>query len=149
MKNIGIAENYDELRSRITSLHPKSHKKWGKMSLEQMLSHCSAQLEMALGEKSSSIQGSFLMRTSVGRWLLLYTLPWPKGSITPQEMNMLKQEAKPAEIEERKLYLLAYLEKVQQADQLHAHPFFGNLSKADWQRLIYKHIDHHLQQFSA
>ncbi|MCB0510451.1 MAG: DUF1569 domain-containing protein [Bacteroidetes bacterium] len=64
-------------------------------------------------------------------------------------MNMLKQEAKPAEIEERKLYLLAYLEKVQQADQLHAHPFFGNLSKADWQRLIYKHIDHHLQQFSA
>ncbi|MCB0510452.1 MAG: hypothetical protein KDC82_06785 [Bacteroidetes bacterium] len=67
MKNIGIAENYDELRSRITSLHPKSHKKWGKMSLEQMLSHCSAQLEMALGEKSSSIQGSFLMRTSLGK----------------------------------------------------------------------------------
>jgi hypothetical protein len=29
------------------------------------------------------------------------------------------------------------------------HSFFGKLSGAEWGRLMYKHIDHHLQQFEA
>ena len=29
------------------------------------------------------------------------------------------------------------------------HSFFGKLSGAEWGELMYKHIDHHLQQFGA
>lgn len=29
------------------------------------------------------------------------------------------------------------------------HPFFGKMSSQEWAMLAYKHIDHHLQQFSA
>ncbi|MCA0390144.1 MAG: DUF1569 domain-containing protein [Bacteroidetes bacterium] len=27
------------------------------------------------------------------------------------------------------------------------HPYFGNLSKKQWSRLAYIHINHHLKQF--
>lgn len=29
------------------------------------------------------------------------------------------------------------------------HPFFGPLSPEQWSILMYKHVDHHLRQFSA
>ena len=29
------------------------------------------------------------------------------------------------------------------------HGFFGRLSGDEWARLMYKHLDHHLRQFSA
>jgi hypothetical protein len=35
------------------------------------------------------------------------------------------------------------------ANKLNDHPGFGKFSKADWSRLQFVHIDHHLQQFSA
>lgn len=30
-----------------------------------------------------------------------------------------------------------------------AHPFFGRLTPAQWDELMYKHLDHHLRQFGA
>ena len=29
------------------------------------------------------------------------------------------------------------------------HPFFGPLTSAEWDRLQWKHLDHHLRQFGA
>lgn len=58
---------------------------------------------------------------------------WPKGANTPDEMKEL----------------LDYLEKATGKEQLQPHPFFGNLNRKEWASLIYKHLDHHLKQFSS
>ena len=29
------------------------------------------------------------------------------------------------------------------------HPFFGPMSSEEWDRLMWKHLDHHLRQFGA
>ncbi|WP_424351099.1 DUF1569 domain-containing protein [Lutimonas sp.] len=29
------------------------------------------------------------------------------------------------------------------------HPFFGELNREEWARLVYKHLDHHLKQFGG
>jgi len=33
--------------------------------------------------------------------------------------------------------------------KLDKHPFFGPMSTEDWDRLNWKHLDHHLRQFNA
>jgi hypothetical protein len=31
----------------------------------------------------------------------------------------------------------------------HPHAFFGPLTPAEWSKMMHKHLDHHLRQFSA
>ncbi|HEY5370005.1 MAG TPA: DUF1569 domain-containing protein [Hanamia sp.] len=76
-------------------------------------------------------------------------MPWPKGVNTPTEMNSTSANFSLTNIEIEKNELLHYLEKAKKKEQLHPHPFFGKLNRKEWGRLIYKHLDHHLKQFSS
>jgi hypothetical protein len=105
-------------------------------------------LKLALGEIESSAQGSFMMRTAFAKWIVFSNIPWPKGAATPIEANVHKNRFVLSDIEIEKKDLLTYLDRVRSAQELRPHPFFGPLTKKEWDRLIYKHIDHHLKQFS-
>ena len=118
------------------------------MSFAQTLEHCSIQLKIGLGIiPETAYEGPSMYRTSIGRWLLLYALPWPKGAATPSQMNMLSNGSPVTDIQESKQALLELLEKSQSEHHLKPHPFFGDMEKKDWGRLIWKHLDHHLRQF--
>ncbi|WP_373523883.1 DUF1569 domain-containing protein [Aquiflexum sp.] len=149
MKTIFNEEDYAEIRKRIMALSASSLRKWGKMDLQQMLLHCTAQLKLAVGEIPSKPQGPSLMRSGLGKWLLFSNLPWPKGAKTPDEMNVETNSFLVTDIELEKKDLLNYLEEVKRQDELYPHPFFGNLKRDEWSRLIYKHLDHHLKQFGS
>lgn len=148
MKNINNEIDYTEIANRVKLLSNANVRKWGRMSLQQMLVHCTAQLKMALGEITATPQGPFMMRTSLGKWIAFSAIPWPKGSNTPNEMNVEKNVFFYTDIEAEKNDLLNYLENVKFSETLKPHPFFGALSKREWGRLVYKHVDHHLKQFS-
>lgn len=147
MKNIMDLKAYQEITGRIKLLPSTHTARWGKMSLPQMLVHCTTQLKMAVGEVTFQPQGSFFLRTALGKWIALGDIPWPKGSQTPSEMNVLKHNRVYTDIEIEKKELLRYLEKVNGSSSLSPHPFFGTLTKTEWGKLIYKHLDHHLRQF--
>lgn len=149
MKTIDVESDYLQIKNRIKSLSASSTRKWGGMKLDQMLSHCTTQLEIALGEKAAEIQGPAIMRSRLGKWISLTAIPWPKGSFTPKEMNMVKLGINSEDIEDKKKRLLEYLERSQKEKELKAHPFFGSLTRKEWSRLIYKHLDHHLRQFGV
>jgi hypothetical protein len=148
MKNINDPSAYEEIVNRVKLLSTANIRQWGKMSLLQMLVHCSAQLELALGEITTSMQGPFIMRTALGKWIAFSNIPWPKGTNTPNEMNVDKNNFTLTDIENEKIELLAYLARAEAAPQLMPHPFFGKLTRKEWGQLIYKHLDHHLKQFS-
>jgi hypothetical protein len=148
MKNINNETDFAEITSRVKQLSKENVRQWGKMSVEQMVTHCISQLRLALGEISAKQQGSFLMRTGLGKWLAFSTIPWPKGSTTPNEMDVKKNNFSYADFDTEKNELLTCLKRVKLANTLHPHPFFGSLSHKEWGRLIYKHVDHHLRQFS-
>jgi hypothetical protein len=146
--NIFNPKDYVKVETRLASLQPDSKGKWGKMTVEMMLEHCSIQLKIALGQISEkSFEGPFLFRTRLGIWLSLYTVPWPKGLMTPSPMNMLRNEVDPAAFEEARKNLLSLLKQVTKTEQLRPHTFFGALDRKDWGRLIWMHLDHHLRQF--
>jgi hypothetical protein len=56
-------------------------------------------------------------------------IPWPKGSQTPTEMNVLKHAWAYTFLEKEKKELLMYLEKVNASSSLSRHPFFGTLNR--------------------
>ena len=149
MKNIFIESDYLEIRSRIEKLSDANERLWGNMNLEQMLIHCTTQLKLALGEISAEQQGPSFMRSKLGKWILFSTIPWPKNVGTPNEMNTELSSFTFTDIEDKKIILLNYLEKVKEGTQLKKHPFFGELNRKEWGRLMYKHLDHHLKQFSS
>lgn len=149
MKNILNKTDYLEISGRIQKLSDTNTQLWGKMDTHQMLIHCATQLKLALGEIPYKQQGPSFMRSKLGKWLLFSNIPWPKGAETPAEMNTELASFSQTDMENGKRELLSYLEKVSLETQLKSHPFFGDLSRKEWGRLIYKHFDHHLKQFGS
>ena len=149
MKTILHAADYAEIRQRIGGVSEANIRQWGKMNVQQMLVHCTLQLKLAVGEIPSKAQGTFLLRTRLIKWISLSNFPWPKGAVTANEMDVVKNNFLLKGIEFEKKELLDYLEKAHSLDQLQPHPLFGHLSRKEWLRLIYKHLDHHLKQFNS
>jgi len=136
------------LELRIGNLSKISTRWWGKMTIEQMLAHCSIQLKMALGHlPEGKMESSFLYRTMIGRWLSLYFIRWPRGFETPAEMDVVKNNLNIGDFEIERQKLLYLLQELKVLDLTGTHPFYGQINKKDWGRLIWLHLDHHLRQF--
>ena len=149
MQTIHHSEAYQRLVQRIEMLSSSATRNWGSMSIEEMLWHLRSQLEMALGKRSTHTNIRSYLRLPLFRWLAIYLIPWPKGAATAPEMHIKKANPALYSFEEEKRMLLTNLQDARDAEELHPHPLFGKLSKQDWGRLIWKHIDHHLRQFGA
>ena len=48
-------------------------------------------------------EGPSMHRTTIGRWMLLYALPWPKGAETPSQMNILNNGSPVPDLQDSKL----------------------------------------------
>jgi len=57
---------------------------------------------------------------------------------------------KPTELEKDKETLITYLNRFMVVDDKYKfsfHPYFGEVNRAIWERLIIQHLNHHLNQF--
>jgi len=149
MKNLFEGETVSEVISRIDKLQPASVRQWGKMDVAQMMAHCSAAMDMALGEAKPP-------RMLIGRLIgglarPVFTNEKPFGKNAPTDKTLVVADARDFFREQEKLK-----SKVRQFHDggevkctQHPHPFFGALPPQDWSRGMYKHLDHHLRQFGA
>ena len=90
-----------------------------------------------------------ILRFAPARWLLIHRLPWPEG----------RAKAPPGAFrtpattwDEDRETLISLLERYVETppEQLgRSHPLFGRMAPRDWDVLIYRHLDHHLRQFSV
>jgi Protein of unknown function (DUF1569) len=148
--NIFNEQDYAIILQRIATINDTSARQWGTMNVAEMLVHCNLQLKLALQEIiGTKHEGSFMLRTSFGKWMGLYGPNWKKGATTPTQMNIKKQNLPIGKVEAEKEILLNYLKTVMTKDAFQEHPIFGKLNKKDWGRLIWKHLDHHLRQLNA
>ena len=150
MKNFFEAATVKEVKERIALLRPDSPRLWGKMSAPQMVAHCAAGLELALGDKNPP-------RMFVGRLMGWIVKPMALKDGEPMRRNsptmpelIVRDERDLAAERERLLGLIDRFAAAGPAGcTKHPHSFFGPLTPQEWAILMYKHLDHHLRQFGT
>lgn len=149
MKNLFDGIVYSEVIMRLNKLEPASQRQWGKMDVAQMLAHCTAAFKVPLSEKR-------LPRMFLGyllSWMIKSKMyddqPWKKN--LPTSPDFVMKDSK--NFEEEKKLLLELVERFYQAGPAgiskFPHPFFGHFTPTQWGQSMYKHLDHHLQQFGV
>jgi DinB superfamily len=135
-----------EIQKRLRALRPDSQRRWGKMSVEQMLWHINQALEGALGKISVPPQKSPLPR-SIMKFLVL-NLPWPKGAPT-LPMFVATGEHDFETERGRCVQLIDEFAARRLEGEWPPNPVFGRVSGQDVTRLQTKHVNHHLTQFGV
>jgi hypothetical protein len=131
---------------RLAALRPDSPRKWGTMSVDQMLWHVNTMLQLHLGEIPAPRERTPLPRR-VMKFLVL-NLPWPRGSSTLPNL-MAKQHYDFADKHQRCLRPIEKFTRKRLDEEWPENPVFGKISGTDVSRLQAKHLDHHLKQFGV
>ena len=151
MKSILDKSVNEEMQSRINSLETSDAGLWGKMNVNQMICHLSDALKMGLGIKKTKFVGNFFLTKIMKNLILWGVIKAPKGKVkTVPELKQGAGGTPPKEFLNDKNELLDLVTNFSSKypnNTLIVHPAFGAMSKQEWGRLAYTHIEHHLQQF--
>ncbi|MEO6405502.1 MAG: DUF1569 domain-containing protein [Ferruginibacter sp.] len=146
MKSIFDKATRDELIERVNSLNENSTAQWGKMNVSQMMKHCTQWDEMALGKKNykQSFIGKLFGKMALKN--MLNDEPIKQNLPTVPDFK-IKEDINFAEEKEKWISLIGEYESFSNDNFI--HPFFGTMSKENTGKIVYKHVDHHLQQFKS
>jgi hypothetical protein len=146
MKTLGSGNDVQEILMRCAALEETDARRWGEMTVGQMVCHVRDAYAMALGEVRVARVRSGL-RGPVGKWLA-FTVPlrWPKNYGTVPELRQGMDAG--SNFAAGRKGLMANLERfVAKREIVGDHPMFGPMTTAEWRRWGYLHADHHLRQF--
>jgi hypothetical protein len=135
----------EEFVKRILSVSENDKASFGQMNVSQMICHCADQFRIMFGE----IEG--LKRQTVD---VVKLREMAMRNETVPTVDGLDQVAgkgtKPTSLEKDKEILILYLNRFNEIDEKYKfsfHPYYGDIDKSQWERLIIHHLDHHLNQF--
>ncbi len=137
-----------KLLTRIGKLDGTETPLWGKMSVNQMMSHLVQAGELPFAA-SLPDKSSFAARTFI-KPLILYVLPMPKEVKVSADLDQQRNGRRPVSFEEDRELLIASINRLAclPVDQdCSYHPKFGKFTAKEWALIAHKHIDHHLKQF--
>jgi hypothetical protein len=151
MKNIFKKEVSEEVIERINNLKPNQQRLWGKMDVAQMLAHLNIQYQ-AMYENEKFKKPNFIKRFLMIKLLkpiVTGDKPFKKNGRTAPYFIVNSDK----DFEAEKSKLIDNIRKTQQNGVEVLLPrdtkSFGKLTAGQWNNMLYKHIDHHLQQFGV
>lgn len=136
-----------QLRERLDRIGPDTPRQWGTMNSAQMLRHMDEAFRMALGEVRMADQSNFLTRWS--KRFVIGPMPWSKNLPTAKGLRF---QADAVEFHAARKALLESWDRMYRSPEDHAygdHPLFGPMTRADYDKLMAKHTEHHLRQFGV
>ncbi|NND62025.1 MAG: DUF1569 domain-containing protein [Flavobacteriaceae bacterium] len=147
MKSLFEPEAFAEINERVEKLDENSIRQWGKMSHGQMVHHCQGPLNIVLQKNDYGLKPNWIFKTFFKHALWNDKL-WRKGLPTVPQFK--EREPRDFKVEKAKLQELIK-EFGEKSDQLgnDPHPSFGKITKEQWGKMQYKHLDHHLRQFGV
>lgn len=138
------------VQQRIAKLTADRQPLWGNMSAATMMQHCRIINESLLRGRPSTRMPSLKQRL-LRRVFLSRLIPLPKGRKQPGHIADRMNAAGTPAFDAERLSLLASIA----AFAAHsggidaAHPIFGRMSRQNWGRFGWVHLDHHLRQFGV
>ncbi|MCB0728998.1 MAG: DUF1569 domain-containing protein [Ignavibacteriae bacterium] len=149
MENLFDKKNREDILERLSKIKNNTEPKWGKMNSHQMIVHLSEPLRVALGDitvpliESEYSNPPFNIQVS-------QTLPWPNNAPTIPEFDQFEKRMEIKDFDSDLNTLLELIDrfsKLEDGDPIPTHPLFGYLTNEEWARTLWRHIDHHLNQF--
>jgi hypothetical protein len=135
-----------DIIARINKLTPQSKAQWGKMNVGQMLAHCQVPIGVGLGTNKISRSFVGILFGSFAKKMLYNDKPFKRH--LPTDRTFVIKEEK--DFEKEKQALLTMVNNFSENNIVDTpHPFFGKLTKEQWSKGTWKHLDHHLQQFGV
>jgi len=147
VKNLFDPSVKQEIIERINKLTPQTQRQWGKMNVSQMLAHVQMPIRIAFGTHQP--KGSFLLRLigPLFKSKLWDENPYKRSLPTDPTFIMINSEK---EFESERSALLELIDKFSEESLVsEKHPVFGKLTKDNWSKATWKHLDHHLKQFGV
>jgi hypothetical protein len=149
MNSIYDKASNEAIIARINSLTSESKPVWGKMSAAQMLKHCTIASNVAFGKQDLKI--NFLMKL-LGKMLkkkVFYGGDMGKNSPTAKEFIVTDS----IDFEKAKSDFIVnfrrFADEGKTSIKILNHPFWGKMTYEDWDALMWKHTNHHLEQFGV
>jgi hypothetical protein len=135
------------LAERLGRVKAEMRAQWGTLDAARMLRHVADALDAGLGRVAVARRGPAAFRHFPLKHLAVYVVPMPKGAKAPPELLA----AEPGEFEGNRRRTLDGMETAARlgAGAGPEHFLLGRLSAEQWNRLHWKHIDHHLRQFGC
>lgn len=149
IRNLYEAATLDAVLARIDALTPESTPSWGRMSVAQMLAHAAEVQEVLNGKPLKGTPWFIKLLGGIIKKGVLSPKPYAHGLRTHPQYVM----SEPKEFEQQRERLRAALHAMYKEGPERAgdavHPLFGPLTASEKGWAAYKHVDHHLTQFSV
>ncbi|MEQ1605885.1 MAG: DinB family protein [Pyrinomonadaceae bacterium] len=150
MKTIRNATERLSLIERLRRLNGDETPLWGRMNVNQMMSHLVQAGELPFAA-SLPDKSTFASRTFI-KPLILYVLPMPKEVKVSADFDQQANGRKPEEFDADRARLIELMNKLGDLpvdSDCKYHPMFGKMTAKEWALIAHKHIDHHLKQFAV
>jgi hypothetical protein len=121
--------------------------RWGRLDAPRMVTHVTDALRSSFGEVTLTPMNSPLQIWPINT-LVMFHLPWPKGAPTAPELLNRKPQEWTTELATLKSAMTRFVARDIDGPWA-AHVAFGNIDGRQWGRLMYRHMDHHLNQFGG
>jgi len=142
----GMLEAFDR---RLALLAADTPRRWGSMTSHEMLCHLSDSFRGMLRERETSPAPAYGVQRQLVRFIALHTpLPWPKGVPTRPEVNPHDKGSRPVAFDTDREAMRELMHRFARPGVVYApHPMFGALTRREWMRWGFRHVDHHFRQF--
>ena len=134
----------DEMLARVSKLSATSQRKWGKMSVSQMLKHMSVAFAVPIHKIEVPKDALYYFSANpFSRWLLIRAITkWPKSMLPAPESFRVKDDP---DFEATKKELVTNINDfVNASDFSGRHSVFGVMSKELWGYAMNIHLNHNL-----
>lgn len=151
MQNVFDAKDAQEYINRINNLTPETQRKWGKMSVDQVLAHLNVAYDLTFTSEKFP-KPSFIAKFLLSKFVkpkITNEIPY-KQSLPTSPAFIIADERN---FEEEKAKLIGNIQRVQQlgreAFEGKENINFGKMTAQCWNNMFAKHLNHHLDQFGV
>ena len=151
MQNVFDAKDAQEYINRINNLTPETQRKWGKMSVNQVLAHLNVAYDLTFTPEKFP-KPNFIAKFLLSRFVkpkITNEIPY-KQSLPTSPAFIIADERN---FEEEKAKLIGNIQRVQQlgreAFEGKENINFGKMTAQCWNNMFAKHLNHHLDQFGV
>ena len=151
MQNVFDAQDAQEYINRINNLTPETQRKWGKMSVDQVLAHLNVAYDLTFTPEKFP-KPNFIAKFLLSKFVkpkITNEIPY-KQSLPTSPVFIIADERN---FEEEKTKLIGNIHRVQQlgreAFEGKENINFGKMTAQCWNNMFAKHLNHHLDQFGV